>query len=650
MTQVKADSTYVKGIRRNFWYAFLASFLDTAWRVSITASIVYRPNREWIVDCREKEIPMAKKRKQSPRKRPVKPGHLARSSGKTLRTYDVGALPIINRILERMRLSKILGECLPPDDSRTRMSTHRGLLVLVRNILIAREPVYGVGQWAARQAPDQLDLRQDEVELLNDDRMGRCLDHLFDALDAGLIMRIVRQVIEEFQLNLDELHNDSTSVSVYGAYSDAEEPGFARGRRTLAITFGHSKDHRPDLKQLLYILTVTNDGGVPVYFTSASGNTTDDTTHRQTWDLLHDLVGRADFLYVADCKLASSDNMNYIARQQGRFITVLPRTHKEHQQFRQRLLKTPDSVRWNELYTVTKDLVTKGQVFTQTVDRLSVSSEEMIGGDGFRLLWYHSTRKVEFDSRRRTRQLHRAIQELTELRDRLRGPKSRFRERKKVDEAVQEILKKRELESLLLVDVLEEEKPTYRQASKGRPGKNTKYVKQVKKRFDISWTVDSLRLAEEESLDGIFPLITNVKEMTAEDILRAYKRQPIIEKRFSQLKTDFAVAPIYLKTVTRIQALLAVYFFVLIVQTLLERELRQAMARVKIESVPLYPEGRDCRRPTTRKILDLFDGVQRHELGLPGCEPEVMLTQLSPLQKQILKLLGVSATSYGYSR
>jgi transposase len=591
---------------------------------------------------------MAKKRKQGPRKRRVKPGHLARSGGKTLRTYDLGALPIINRILKRMRLSEILEECLPPGDSRTRLSTHRGLLVLVRNILMAREPVYGVGQWAARHAPDQLDLGDEEVELLNDDRMGRCLDQLFDALDVGLIMKIVRHVIEEFQINLDELHNDSTSVSVYGAYSEAEAEGRVRGRRTLAITFGHSKDHRPDLKQLLYILTVTNDGGVPVYFTSASGNTADDTTHRQTWDLLRDLVGRADFLYVADCKLASSDNMNYIARQQGRFITVLPRTRKEDQQFRQRLLKTPESVRWTELYTVTKEVVTKGQVFTQTVDRLSVSTEEMIGGDGYRLLWYHSTRKVELDSRRRTRQLQRAIQELTELRDRLRGPKSRFRERKKVDAAVQEILGKHELESLLRIEVLEEEKTTFRQAGKGRPSKNTKYIKQVKQRFDISWTVDSVRLAEAESLDGIFPLITNVREMSAEEILRAYKRQPIIEKRFSQLKTDYAVAPIYLKSVTRIQGLLAVYFFVLIVQTLLERELRQAMEREKIESLPLYPEDRACRRPTTRKIVDLFDGVQRHELGLPNREPEVMLTQLSPLQKQILKLLRVSATSYGY--
>jgi len=591
---------------------------------------------------------MARKRKQRPRTRPIKPGHVARSGGKTLRTYDVGALPIINRILKRMRLSEILGECLPRDDSRTRLSTHRGLLVLVRNILIAREPVYGVGQWATRYAPDQLDLRDEEVALLNDDRIGRCLDRLFDALDAGLIMKIVRHVIEEFQINLDELHNDSTSVSVYGAYSGAEEEGRVRGRRTLAITFGYSKDHRPDLKQLVYILTVTNDGGVPVYFTSASGNTTDDTTHRETWDLLHDLVGRVDFLYVADCKLASSDNMNYIARQQGRFITVLPRTHKEDGQFRQRLLKTPDSIRWTELYTVTQEIVTKGKVFQKTVDRLSVGAEEIISRDGYRVLWYHSTRKVDLDSRRRTRQLQRAIQELTELRDRLRGPKSRFRERGKVDAAVQEILGKHELDSLLRVDVIEEEKPTYRQASKGRPGKNTKYVKQVKKRFDVSWTVDLVRLAEAESLDGIFPLITNVREMSAEEILRAYKRQPIIEKRFSQLKTDFAVAPIYLKSVTRIQGLLAVYFFVLVVQTLLERELRQAMKHENIESLPLYPEGRACRRPTTRKIVDLFDSVQRHELGLPHCEPEVMLTQLSPLQKQILKLLRVAATSYGY--
>ena len=99
-----------------------------------------------------------------------------------------------------------------------------------------------------------------------------------------------------------------------------------RGRATPAITYGHSKDHRPDLKQLLYILTVTEDGGVPVYFTTRSGNTTDDQTHQETWKMLRELVGRADFLYVADCKLATMDNMRYIDRQGGRFMSVLPAT------------------------------------------------------------------------------------------------------------------------------------------------------------------------------------------------------------------------------------------------------------------------------------------------------------------------------------
>ena len=92
---------------------------------------------------------MAKKKKQRSANRGIEPGSLARSSGTTLRTYDVGALPIVNRILERMRLSEIFKQCLPDDDSRTQLPTHRGLLVLLRNILIAREPVYGVGQWAS---------------------------------------------------------------------------------------------------------------------------------------------------------------------------------------------------------------------------------------------------------------------------------------------------------------------------------------------------------------------------------------------------------------------------------------------------------------------------------------------------------------------
>ncbi len=186
----------------------------------------------------------------------------------------------------------------------------------------------GIGEWAESYAPDLLGLKPSELKQLNDDRVGRCLDRLFDTPVPELLTDLMRHVIKEFDLRLDELHNDSTTVSFFGAYDKASEEGQRRGQKTLAVTFGHSKARRPDLKQLLYILMITDDGGVPINFTSESGSVTDDTTHHQTWDLLCDLVGRPDFLYVADCKLATHKNMQYLHNRGGRFVTILPRTRR----------------------------------------------------------------------------------------------------------------------------------------------------------------------------------------------------------------------------------------------------------------------------------------------------------------------------------
>jgi len=128
--------------------------------------------------------------------------------------------------------------------------------------------------------------------------------------------------------------------------------------------------------------------------------------------------------------------------------------------------------------------------------------------------------------------------------------------------------------------------------------------------------------------------------MSALDLLLAYKQQPAIEKCFEQLKTDFVVAPVFLKEVSRIQALLCIYFFALLVESLLERELRRAMEHKGIDSLPLYPEGRACRRPTARRVIDQFESIQRYEL-IANRETHVFTTELNPLQHQILGLLGI---------
>ena len=568
-------------------------------------------------------------------------GSRAQAGGQTLQSWTVGALPLINSLLERIDLESFLEKHLPPDDPRLEIPTACGLALLVRNILLSREPIYGLGEWAARYAPDLLGLTSDQLEGLNDDRIGRCLDRLFDTEVPALVLDVVRHVIQQFHVGLDELHNDSTTVSFYGAYEEAAQEDRRRGRPTLAIRHGYNKDHRPDLKQLLYILTVTEDGGVPVYFTSASGNVADDTTHRETWQLLRQLVGRPDFLYVADCKLASTENLQFIHNQGGRFVTVLPRTRREDAQFRGRLVTSPDAIPWQDVYDVTDE---QGEV----VDRLRVCLDSGTSSEGFRLLWFHSTGKALRDAARRAKAIERASNELVRLRDRLLSPKTRFHQRASVAEAVEQVLQQCEAERWIDVEIDEFEFSDFKQARRGRPTNTTQYVKRVSTRFSLTFQVNVAAIAEDRASDGVFPLITNDLEMTAEQLLRAYKRQPLIEKRFSQFKTDFEVAPVYLKSVSRIQSLLCVYFFVLLVQTLLERELRRALAQSGATSLPLYPEGRSCRAPTTRRVLDVFDTVQRHHLS-GGQGPDTFITDLTPIQRQILQLLHGNPSHYGRS-
>lgn len=154
-------------------------------------------------------------------------GLVAETVDTHLRSYTVGAMPMINHVLRRLKLGEILERHLPAQDGRTKVPTAAGLLLLVRNVLISREPIYGVADWACPYAPDLLGLSERQLAALNDDRLGRCLDGLFATLGPELLLDVVRHAVGEFHLRLDELHNDSTSISFYGKYADAAQQRLA---------------------------------------------------------------------------------------------------------------------------------------------------------------------------------------------------------------------------------------------------------------------------------------------------------------------------------------------------------------------------------------------------------------------------------------
>jgi transposase len=117
------------------------------------------------------------------------------------------------------------------------------------------------------------------VAVLNADRIGRALNRLFDVDIPALVLKVATYAACEFDVCLDHLHNDSTTITFPGGYESAEREWILRRRLRLAVTLGYNEDHRPDLKQQLYILTMTGNSAIPVLFQVKSGNVTDDRSH-----------------------------------------------------------------------------------------------------------------------------------------------------------------------------------------------------------------------------------------------------------------------------------------------------------------------------------------------------------------------------------
>jgi hypothetical protein len=148
---------------------------------------------------------MAKRQTRPKRVKADRPcGDAARAQGHTLTTHGVGALPMVNRILEEMKLEEFLTSYLPHEDGRTKVSTARTLMVLIKNVLLARDPIYGVGEWAAGYAPELLGLTPCQVTLLNDDRAGRCLIKLYQCDYSSLTLAVAAHVVKRFQVRLDQ--------------------------------------------------------------------------------------------------------------------------------------------------------------------------------------------------------------------------------------------------------------------------------------------------------------------------------------------------------------------------------------------------------------------------------------------------------------
>jgi transposase len=415
-----------------------------------------------------------------------------------------------------MELSRIVRSCLG--------SRHKGILdhaqtlaVLIQNILLSPAPLYRIAEWARPIDPDALELTASEKSSLNDDRVARTLDALVSPRARTLFFRLALHIIEQFELDTRRIHHDTTTVTFCGLYkTSGREPRIARGI---------NKDHRPDLKQLVFGVNVTADGAVPISHDVYSGNRTDDTIHRSNVDRLRQLLRRTDFIYVADSKLATRRNLAHVASYGGKFVTVLPRTRAEDKRFRKTLREGPP-LRWRRLVEIPSQRRKSDppDVYESTAGDPGQTSE------GYRIVWIRSSQKMQHDALARETLLQRAEVELFDLNTRLNAGK--LRRRPAIQKKVTEILVKHDCQRFFDVRIAFQTQIETRRLRRGRPrrGDPVRRIRRHIYHLEVRRCKETLRA--QARTDGVFPLATNLDtaEAPKSEVLLIYKYQPYVEK------------------------------------------------------------------------------------------------------------------------
>ena len=545
-----------------------------------------------------------------------------------LRKSVLGADPLIRHYVEKLRIRETFRTDVK-SDARLAMPIEDGVCILLHNILTEPLPLYEIGQWLALRDPESLGLGREDIARLNDDRLGRVLDAVAKSNRKTIFMRLALRMIKIFELDCGHVHQDTTTIKLCGRYETwGGEPKAANG---------YSKDHRPDLKQLVLGINVVGDGAVPIAHDPYSGNRTDDSVHVSNWDRLRRLLQTTDFIYTADSKLCTEPNLSHIEFYGGQYITVMPRTWKEDQSFR--ALAREEKVEWQLI------LKRRNNRHPKTlIDKYYTTTTAYQTASGRRIVWIQSTQKAAMDQQMRTKQIEKTLTALKQLNTKLN--KRRLKRLREIKHAVKALFVAHETTTLISYSI-QQRVVTKSFLRRGRPTANTPSQIHRRVEYQLTWDINQAEVVKQSRTDGVFPLLTNNHAKAARDILEIYKYQSFLENRHSQLKTYLEVAPVYLKNPDHVLALLDMVMLSLCFATLMERDLRQGMTRHGLKSIPIYPEERECQHPTAHSIIRTFQNVEKFEVvDRDDNVTEYFPPMLTPLQKQILHLMEVPATLY----
>ena len=504
---------------------------------------------------------------------------------------NIDHLGIVAGIIDSIGIVEIINELIGVEKDEKVNAGQVVKAMIINGLGFVSKPLYMFPKYFETIACEHLIGPGVKPEYLNDDKLGRVMDKLFiKGLDT-IFFIIAVKAAQKFGVSLSTSHLDSSSIHVHGQYNtslpevifenqkignnqELEEIA-VKSPKEITITYGYSRDHRPDLKQFIIEMICSGDGDIPIFLKLASGNQADSSCFGQIAAEYHKQL-EVNSLIVADSALYTESNLKMMSDLQW-------------------LCRVPLSIK------VAKSLIStipESEFIDSTIPGYKlVSKTENYAGIEQRWLVVQSQERRESDLRKLTQKITKA--ESKAVLDLKKLSQERFACEA---DAIKALSK---LSTQFKYHQINESKVT--------PAKSNKKDSLNEISYQISATVcqDESKINTELLSAGRFIIATNVlnsQELSDDSMLREYKAQQSCERGFGFLKDPlFFADSIFLKSPERIESMGMIMGLCLLVYTLAQRQIRNALKESK--STIKNQLGKATNSPTLRWIFQCFQCI-----------------------------------------
>ncbi len=533
---------------------------------------------------------------------------------------EIGIVPKINELVGEQP-----GEIVSP-----------GLVVkamIVNGLGMVSAPLYLFSKFFEGKAIEHLLGSGIQASHLNDDRLGRVLDKLYLAGITEIFTTIALEAAQKIEINTDTSHLDSSSFHLHGKY-EQELPSVSFSSREtdsnqldnspinhqtspipIQITYGYSRDHRPDLKQFILDLICSGDGDVPLFLRAASGNESDNSIFASICQDFKKQLN-LDTLMVADSALYTAPNLEMLTNL--KWLTRVPLSLKQAQQLVSQL---------NE-----------SEFHQSSVTGYSWSEHKSnYGGIEQRWLVVESSLRRDADQRKLEKNLKKAeIEGQKKLRE---LSNIEFACSADASAAANRLSKQLKYHNLTQITCGQTTVKPATDSTISHDNSSSSLIFKVQAKLELDANV----VARITKASGRFILATNVldaEQLIPDEMIVKYKEQQSAERGFGFLKDPlFFTDSVFLKSPERIEALTLIMGLCLLVYTLGQRLLRQ---NLQLSNKTVKNQlGKVTNRPTLRWIFQSFQSI--HAVCIQGIQ---QVSNLTSERLAILNLFPVTCRSY----